>query len=42
MDYQVDAITGNIDIVPLEDFHFLSTFYSGVESIDILFKVISV
>ena len=34
MDNQIGTLTGNIDIVPLEDFHCLSTFCSGVESMD--------
>ena len=38
MDNQINMLTGNIDIVPLEDFHCLSTFCSGVESMDIFIR----
>ncbi len=38
MDYQIDALTGKIDIMPLEDFHCLSTFCSGVESMDVFIR----
>ena len=38
MDNQINAHTGNIDIVPLEDFHCLNTFCSGVESMDIFIR----
>jgi ribosomal protein S18 acetylase RimI-like enzyme len=38
MDYQIDALTGRIDIMPLEVFHCLSTFCSGVESMDVFIR----
>lgn len=38
MDNQINTLTGNIDIVPLEDFHCLNTFCSGVESMDIFIR----
>lgn len=34
MDCKVNAFSGRIDIVPLDDFHCLSTFCSGVDSMD--------
>ena len=38
MDNQINTLSGNIDIVPLEDFHCLNTFCSGVESMDIFIR----
>ncbi len=38
MDNQINTLTGNIDIVPLEDFHCLNSFSSGVESMDIFIR----
>ena len=38
MDNQINTLTGNIDIVLLEDFHCLKTFCSGVESMDIFIR----
>ena len=34
MEDQVEIFSGKIDIVPLDDFHCLDTFCSGVESMD--------
>ena len=38
MDNQINTLSGNIDIIPLEDFHCLNTFCSGVESMDIFIR----
>ena len=38
MDYEVETLDGNLDILPLEDFHCLKTFYSGVESMDVFIQ----